>query len=221
MPTTPNYGWDTPADTDYVTNGALSIRTLGNDADATVKANQDATNAAIATKFDIAGGSFTGPIAVPHNTAQGFAIAIAQNSAGNGVLRFIAVDGSTQTGYIQIVSDDSMTFYIAQSGNSLTFNNVGETTRTHDGETRPLPFAMEMGRTTVSANSSVTVTLNSGRFTRVPLILITPERNTALAGVDFHSGNRTTSNFKIYNNDNESWVFNWQAIQMTATDSEG
>lgn len=38
MPTTTNYGWTTPADTDLVKDGASAIRTLGNGVDTTVKA---------------------------------------------------------------------------------------------------------------------------------------------------------------------------------------
>lgn len=38
MPTTTNFGWTTPADTDLVKNGASAMRTLGNGIDATVYA---------------------------------------------------------------------------------------------------------------------------------------------------------------------------------------
>ena len=38
MPTTTNYGWTTPADTDLVSQGAAAMRTLGNGIDTTVKA---------------------------------------------------------------------------------------------------------------------------------------------------------------------------------------
>ena len=37
MPTTTNYGWTTPADTDLVKDGAAAIRTLGNSVDTTTK----------------------------------------------------------------------------------------------------------------------------------------------------------------------------------------
>lgn len=37
MPTTTNYGWTTPADTDLVKDGAAAIRTLGSSVDTTVK----------------------------------------------------------------------------------------------------------------------------------------------------------------------------------------
>ena len=33
MPTTTNFGWTTPADTDLVKDGAAAIRTLGNGVD--------------------------------------------------------------------------------------------------------------------------------------------------------------------------------------------
>ena len=36
MPTTSNFGWNTPADTDLVKDGALAIRTLGNNIDASL-----------------------------------------------------------------------------------------------------------------------------------------------------------------------------------------
>jgi hypothetical protein len=218
MPTTPNYGWDTPADTDYVTNGALAIRTMANDADATVYSVQTTLDA---EKVDKAGDTMTGPLIVPNNASLGRAVALRQDASSDAILQFLNSGGTTQQAYIAVNGAAVMILGITQNGNYLTINNVGETLRTTDGETRPIPFAMEAGRRTVSANSSSTITLNTGRFTRTPLILITPERNTALAGVDFHVGDRSTSSFKIFNNDNESWVFNWQAIQMTATDAEG
>lgn len=45
MPTTTNYGWTTPADTDLVKDGASAIRTLGNGADTSVKALNPGTTA--------------------------------------------------------------------------------------------------------------------------------------------------------------------------------
>ena len=45
MPTTTNYGWTTPADTDLVKDGAAAIRTLGSSIDTTVFNN---ANAAVA-----------------------------------------------------------------------------------------------------------------------------------------------------------------------------
>lgn len=36
MALSPNYDWDEPDDSDYVKDGALAMRTLGNDIDATL-----------------------------------------------------------------------------------------------------------------------------------------------------------------------------------------
>lgn len=36
MATSPNFGWPEPNDSDYVTDGALAIRTLGDAIDSTV-----------------------------------------------------------------------------------------------------------------------------------------------------------------------------------------
>jgi hypothetical protein len=43
MPTTTNYGWTTPADTDLVKDGAAAIRTLGTSVDTTTKALNPST----------------------------------------------------------------------------------------------------------------------------------------------------------------------------------
>ena len=49
MPTTTNYGWTTPADTDLVKDGAAAIRTLGSSVDTTTKnLNPQTTTGAIA-----------------------------------------------------------------------------------------------------------------------------------------------------------------------------
>lgn len=55
MPTTTNYGWTTPADTDLVKDGALAIRTLGNSIDSTLKTQIDAQipDSLVTTKGDI------------------------------------------------------------------------------------------------------------------------------------------------------------------------
>jgi len=55
MPTTTNYGWTTPADTDLVKDGAAAIRTLGSSIDTTLKTQIDAQipDALLTTKGDI------------------------------------------------------------------------------------------------------------------------------------------------------------------------
>lgn len=55
MPTTTNYGWTTPADTDLVKDGASAIRTLGSSIDSTLKTQIDAQipDSLLTTKGDL------------------------------------------------------------------------------------------------------------------------------------------------------------------------
>ena len=55
MPTTTNYGWTTPADTDLVKDGAAAIRTLGSSIDSTLKTQIDAQipDSLLTTKGDL------------------------------------------------------------------------------------------------------------------------------------------------------------------------
>lgn len=50
MPTTTNFGWTTPADTDYVTNGADAIRTVANGIDTSLVDLKGGTTGQVLTK---------------------------------------------------------------------------------------------------------------------------------------------------------------------------
>lgn len=50
MPTTSNFGWNTPADTDLVKDGALAIRTLGNNIDASMAELKGGTTGQVLSK---------------------------------------------------------------------------------------------------------------------------------------------------------------------------
>jgi hypothetical protein len=228
MPTTPNYGWDTPADTDYVTNGALAIRTMANDADATVYSVQTSLTADIdgvessltASKVAKAGDSMTGALVVPTITVAGKAIGLLADGSGTNIIQFLNPAGTVEYGTYVMAGSEFIFLNMATNGNSLSMNAFGETTRTHASEIRPIPFAMECGTATVSANSSVTVSLNSGRFLQAPIIMVTPNSVTSSA-ITYHAGNSTTSSFKIYNTSASTRDFYWQAIQMTYATSAG
>jgi hypothetical protein len=198
---------------------------MADDADATVKANQDATTAAIATldaeKVDKAGDFMTGALVVPTISGSGRAVGILADGSSLGILQFLNAAGNVEQGYIRMTGTTKMELRVKDNGNFLTINDAGETTRTHDGEVRPLPFAMQSGlSSTISAGSSATITLDSGRFTQAPLVLVTPFSNSA-AAVTFHVGTRTTSNFLLFNSSAVDRAFFWQAIQMTSTSAAG
>lgn len=88
MPTTSNYSWPTPADTDYVKDGALAIRDLGNAIDSTVNTVQSTADAAIAKSVIDAKGDLLAGTA--DNTVARLAV------GSNG--QILMADSSTSTG---------------------------------------------------------------------------------------------------------------------------
>lgn len=86
MPTTTNYGWTTPADTDLVKDGASAIRTLGTAIDTTVYNNAQA--AIVKTIVDAKGDLI---VATAADTVSRLAV-----GSTNG--QILTVDSSTATG---------------------------------------------------------------------------------------------------------------------------
>lgn len=110
MPTTTNYGWTTPADTDLVKDGAAAIRTLGSSIDTTVFNN---ANAAIAKTIVDAKGDIIAATAA--DTVSRLAV-----GANDTVLM---ADSSTATGLKWgTVSSGGMTLIT-----TTTFNNTAST----------------------------------------------------------------------------------------------
>lgn len=107
MPTTTNYGWTTPADTDLVKDGASAIRTLGTAIDTTVFNN---ASAAIAKSIVDAKGDIIAATAA--DTVARLAV-----GANDTVL---TADSSTATGLK----------WAAISGGGMTLINTGGTTLT-------------------------------------------------------------------------------------------
>jgi hypothetical protein len=86
MPTTTNYGWTTPADTDLVKDGAAAIRTLGSSIDSTLKTQIDAQipDSLLTTKGDLiaaTGASTPARLAVGSNDQ----VLIADSTAATGI----------------------------------------------------------------------------------------------------------------------------------------
>jgi len=117
MPTTTNYGWTTPADTDLVKDGAAAIRTLGSSIDTTVFNN---ANAAIAKTIVDAKGDIIAATAAD-------TVARLASSGNNGDL--LTVDTSTATGlkWAAPAASGGMTLISEQTASastSLTFGSI-------------------------------------------------------------------------------------------------
>lgn len=87
MPNTANYNWPTPSDADYVANGALAMRNLGNAADATVKSVRDAQ------PFAFAAGKVGG-------YATGATVTFPSGRFSVAPIVTISIEGADSTAYI-------------------------------------------------------------------------------------------------------------------------
>ena len=108
MPTTTNYGWTTPADTDLVKDGAAAIRTLGSSIDSTLKTQIDAQipDSLLTTKGDLiaaTGASTPARLAVGATNGQVLTVDSAEATgmkwaaAGGGGLTSIATGSLSGT----------------------------------------------------------------------------------------------------------------------------
>jgi hypothetical protein len=107
MPTTTNYGWTTPADTDLVKDGAAAIRTLGSSIDTTLKTQIDAQipDALLTTKGDIiaaTGASTPARLAVGTNNQ----VLVADSTAATGI-KWATPAGALVSGQIRVDTSQS------------------------------------------------------------------------------------------------------------------
>ena len=151
MPTTTNYGWTTPADTDLVKDGASAIRTLGSSVDTTVKNLNPET-----TLGDIAYRSSTANVKT--RLALGTAGQILQVNSGAtapewvtpataGGMTLINTGGTTLSGTTTTVSSIPGTYkhlfgYVENAYGAANDNNVG---LRFNGDTGNNYFVTEFG----------------------------------------------------------------------------
>jgi hypothetical protein len=115
MPTTTNYGWTTPADTDLLKDGAAAIRTLGSSIDSTLKTQIDAQipDSLLTTKGDIiaaTGASTPARLAIGTNDQ----ILIADSTAATGMKW-----GTVTSGGMTLISRQT-----PSNASSLSFSSI-------------------------------------------------------------------------------------------------
>jgi len=129
MPTTSNFGWTTPADTDLVKDGALAIRTLGNGIDTSMAELKGGTTGQILSKTSNTDMDFTWI-----NNDQGDITAVSVNSplTGGGTSGAVTIgiqDGTTtQKGAVQLensVSSTSTTTAAVPAGVKTAYDLAG------------------------------------------------------------------------------------------------
>ena len=166
MPTTTNYGWTTPADTDLVKDGASAIRTLGTAIDTTVFNN---AGAAIAKTIVDAKGDIIAATA---------ADTVARLAVGSND-QVLTADSSTATGLkwatpssggMTLISTTTLTgSSIALSSIPSTYNNLQLVIRDYHPSTSTIfnirfnndsgsNYCWEKSRNTATSNSTATDT---------------------------------------------------------------
>lgn len=89
------------------------------------------------------------------------------------------------------------------------------------GTARPLPFSIRTGAATVAANSSVSITFPSGRFTQTPEMLVSfDSTSTTLSGPCSGTTSSVTAG-NLYNSSNSSRRLVYMAFQTTSAASLG
>lgn len=189
MPTTTNYGWTTPADTDLVKDGAAAIRTLGSSIDTTVFNN---ANAAIAKTIVDAKGDIIAATAA--DTVSRLAV-----GANDTVLM---ADSSTATGLKWgTVSSGGMTLIT-----TTTFDNTASTyTYSSLGSYKHLLIVgdnISMAQTT--SVTSLVMQFNSVSTGTPYTSLGYGNNNSSFDVQSYHSGNYLTLGTRVVSNGNQS-----------------
>ena len=110
MPTTSNFGWTTPADTDLVKDGAAAIRTLGNGIDTSMAELKGGTTGQILSKTSNTDMDFTWVTPNPGDITEVTVSSPITGGGTSGSVNIAIQDGTTaQKGAVQLTNSTSRT----------------------------------------------------------------------------------------------------------------
>lgn len=176
MPTTSNFGWTTPADTDYVKDGALAIRTLANGIDTSLVDLKGGTTGQILSKNSNTDLDYTwinndqGDITAV-NAGTGISV-----SGGTGPTPTVSIDSTvaTLTGTQTLTSKT-----IALGSNTVSGTTAQFNTALTDGDFATLAGTETLTNKTISASSNtITGVINNTLTTTTGDIIYASAANT-------------------------------------------
>ena len=197
MPTTSNFGWTTPADTDLVKDGAAAIRTLGNGVDASLVDLKGGTTGQILSKASNADLDYTwiandqGDITA---VQAGVGISVASGTGPIPVITNSSTDLITTAGDILYgtAADTVARLGIGTANQVLTVNS---------GATAPewkTPSAGGMtviaGPTSFDTSSQVNISSIPGTYKDLRLVIRQPANATDNERISMRFNNDSTSN---------------------------
>lgn len=157
MPTTTNFGWTTPADTDLVKDGALAIRTLGNGIDTSM--------------VDLKGGTTGQILSKASNTDMDFTWISNDQGDITGVTAGTGISGGGTSGTVTITN--SMATEITAAGDIIvgtgsgTFDNlpIGTTGQILTADTTVSPYKVKWATAASSSPASAVATVDTDQST--------------------------------------------------------
>ena len=195
MPTTTNYGWTTPADTDLVKDGASAIRTLGTAIDTTVFNNAGAAIAKtiVDAKGDIIAATAADTVArlavgsngqylkANSSTSTGLEWATVAASPASATTRVNTSESTSSTTYTALTTAQSVTL---TTGTKVLVLISSYLRKTGDNEGAMASYEIT-GATTTAVSDTWSVNLNvpsgieaRGRFTAASYQTVTAGSNT-------------------------------------------
>jgi hypothetical protein len=168
MPTTTNFGWTTPADTDLVKDGASAIRTLGNGIDTSLVDLKGGTTGQVLSKASNTDMDFTWVT----DTGDISAVTAGTGLSGGGTSGAVTVsfDYSVGNQSIESAQTASYTLVLADAGKLVTISNASANNLTiplNSSVAFPIGTRIDViqkgaGQTTIVATGGVTINSKGG-----------------------------------------------------------